>query len=586
MNTKSKYDIKKLENFENQKPVNTIPLNINDAKTIYLPKLKLGKEPEPEEKVTQDWDSYWSIYKKGFSHLNRGWYQKAKEEFLKIYNWYHTSDAYYFHLIRVFRNLVNRLIKEKKHLEALSEIEEMFDKCPNVTNADIGKYNKFVNLVKSLNPEINIQKREIIEDINPEFEIKSNFVEFLIDKVKPKGFKILKCDRVSLIELLKLSNFLPHSLPYLFFNSSRIEYKLEEIPILTHDVYRFRESPYRNAFLASSKDLVLFLYDWNLNLLNKLNVAKYSSGHTHLRNVDLSSDLSYFLFTNVDKVYLLNSSFKVISSWEVPYKEGWEKRKRKSGSSFLDSKIQRYSRILELKNNPTVEEIKSSFRRLAHKHHPDKNPDDPFATSKMVEIIEAYEYLTSEQAQNAFKGLEDEEYWVNTINTIKYELGGISIEINAVLGTGEDWIYGSGISFNASKVYLGCYSGKIYEINRNGVAEKIYIIPEDKNGIYGKSNPVTYIVERGSYLHILTYWYLYILRDDKVVNFIKIDEGDIRWFDNGFMHQIKNNILLYLNNGDLLGSLNFKDCIRNVCYKDNNLLIETNKKAYLFKIKT
>ena len=582
MNTKSKYVIEKFTKSKYQRPVDTIPVDISDAKTIYLPKLKFEKEPKPEEKVSQDWDSYWLIYRKGFSHLNRGWYQKAQEEFLKIYNWYHTSDAYYFHLIRVFRNLVNRLIKKKKHLDAFSEIQEMFDKCPNATNADIRKYNKLVDLVKNLNPKLIICKREIIEDIEPEFEIKSNFIEYFIDKRKPKGFKIPKCERVSLIKLLELSNFLPHDLPYLFFNSSKIEYiSLEEVPSLTHDVYRFRESPYRDAFMVNSKNLVLYVYDWNLNLLDKLNVAKYSSGHTHLRNVDLSSDLSHFLFTNVGKVYLLNSSFKIISSWEVPYKEGWEKRK---GAS-LDSKIPRYLGILELENNPTIEEIKSSFRRLAHKHHPDKNPDDPFAESKMVEIIEAYEYLASEDAQNAFEGLDDEEYWVDTINTIKYEVGGISIEISATLGTGEDWMYGSGISFDASRIYLGCYSGKIYQINKNGVAEKIYVIPEDEKGIYGQTNPVTYIVERGNYLHILTYWYLYILRDDKAEKFIKINDGEVKWFDSGFIHQIKNTIFLYLNNGDLLGSLTFKDSIRHVCYKDDNLLIETNKKAFLFKLK-
>ena len=75
------------------------------------------------------------------------------------------------------------------------------------------------------------------------------------------------------------------------------------------------------------------------------------------------------------------------------------------------------------------------------------------------------------------------------------------------------------------------------------------------------------------------------LKSDKVINFIKIGESDIKWFEYGFIHQIKDNIFLYLNNGDLLGSINFKGSIRHVCYKDDNLLVETNRKAFLFKLK-
>lgn len=238
-----------------------------------------------------------------------------------------------------------------------------------------------------------------------------------------------------------------------------------------------------------------------------------------------------------------------------------------------------------MNNNPSIEEIKSSFRKLAHRYHPDKNPDDPLAESKMKQIIKAYEYLTSDEATSAFKGLEDEEYWVNTINTIKFEIEGMTFEISLSIGSGEDWIYGSGISDDASRIFLGCYSGKTYQVNKNGIVEKIYVIPEDKDGIYGKTNPVSYIIERKDYLHIMTYWYLYILKDDTVLNFLKVDIGDIKWFDCGFVHQLKNDIYVYLNNGDLLGSLNFKDSIRHICYKDSNLLIETSKKAFVFKLK-
>ena len=591
MNTKSKYIVKKFRKSRSREPTKTIPLDISKAEILYLPKLKFEKEPLPEERIRQNWDVYWDRYNKGLSHYNRKWYQKAKEEFLKIYDGYHSSNAYFTHLIRTYRKVINKFIEKKKYTEAFLENQEMFSKCPNVTNTDIRRYNKLVDFIEKANLDLTISKIELIKKVEsepePEFTFDSNFIEYITECKKPRGFKIPYSDEISVLRLSDLSDLIPSSLSHIFFNYSDVEYiTLQTLPTLKHDVYRFRESTGRNGFIVSSRDLNIYAYNRNLNLLHWLDVSEYSDGHTHLRRVDLSSDFSHFLFTNVDKVYLLDSMFRIISSWEVPHREGWEKRKGRFGVSLLDTKFQQYLNILELNENPSKEEIKSSFRRLAHKYHPDKNPDEPLAKSRMIQIIEAYEYLASEEAQKAFKGLEDEDSWVNTLNTIKFEVGEMSFEIGISFGdSGEDWIYGSGVSDDASRIYLGCYSGKTYQVNKKGVAEKIYIIPEDKEGIYGQTNPVTYIIERDEYLHFLTYWYLYILKSDKVINFIKIGEGDIKWFEYGFIHQIKDNIFLYLNNGDLLGSINFKGSIRHVCYKDDNLLVETNRKAFLFKLK-
>ena len=213
-----------------------------------------------------------------------------------------------------------------------------------------------------------------------------------------------------------------------------------------------------------------------------------------MREVDLASNLSLFLFTNEDKAYLLDCNFKMVATLEVPHKEGWEKVNRKSTDQPIDNKVKEYQNILGLPNGGSLEEIKSSFRKLAFRYHPDVNPNNTFADSRMKEIIAAYEYLTDEEAKDAFRGVEDEEYWINTIDTFKFEAGGLNFTISFLIGSsGEDWIYGSGISDEASRIYLGCYSGKTYQVNRNGVAEKIFVIPEDEEALYGHSNPVSFI---------------------------------------------------------------------------------------------
>lgn len=53
-----------------------------------------------------------------------------------------------------------------------------------------------------------------------------------------------------------------------------------------------------------------------------------------------------------------------------------------------------YYTILGIQKNASVDEIKSAFRKLAHKYHPDKNQDNKEAEEKFKEINEAYQTLS------------------------------------------------------------------------------------------------------------------------------------------------------------------------------------------------
>ena len=61
-----------------------------------------------------------------------------------------------------------------------------------------------------------------------------------------------------------------------------------------------------------------------------------------------------------------------------------------------------YYEVLGVAKNASEEEIKKSYRRLAMKHHPDRNPGDKASEDKFKEAKEAYEMLTDADKRAAY----------------------------------------------------------------------------------------------------------------------------------------------------------------------------------------
>ena len=61
-----------------------------------------------------------------------------------------------------------------------------------------------------------------------------------------------------------------------------------------------------------------------------------------------------------------------------------------------------YYEILGIGKNATEEEIKKAYRKMAMKHHPDRNPDSKDAESKFKEAKEAYEMLSDDSKRAAY----------------------------------------------------------------------------------------------------------------------------------------------------------------------------------------
>ncbi|KAB2918987.1 MAG: DnaJ domain-containing protein, partial [Dechloromonas sp.] len=58
--------------------------------------------------------------------------------------------------------------------------------------------------------------------------------------------------------------------------------------------------------------------------------------------------------------------------------------------------------ILGVNRDASEDEIKKAYRKLAMKHHPDRNPDNPAAEEKFKEAKEAYEILSDSQKRAAY----------------------------------------------------------------------------------------------------------------------------------------------------------------------------------------
>src|SRR5581483_5920324 len=61
-----------------------------------------------------------------------------------------------------------------------------------------------------------------------------------------------------------------------------------------------------------------------------------------------------------------------------------------------------YYEVLGVNRQAETEEIKKSYRKLALKYHPDRNPNDKAAEEKFKELSEAYEVLNDPQTRAAY----------------------------------------------------------------------------------------------------------------------------------------------------------------------------------------
>ena len=68
-----------------------------------------------------------------------------------------------------------------------------------------------------------------------------------------------------------------------------------------------------------------------------------------------------------------------------------------------------YYEILGVKQDASADQIKKSYRALAKKYHPDKNPNDKAAEERFKEIQEAYDVLGDAEKRSEYDQIKEAE---------------------------------------------------------------------------------------------------------------------------------------------------------------------------------
>ncbi len=142
-----------------------------------------------------------------------------------------------------------------------------------------------------------------------------------------------------------------------------------------------------------------------------------------------------------------------------------------------------YYEVLGVEKNASAEEIKKSYRKLAMKYHPDRNPGDKSAEEKFKEINEAYEVLSTPEKKSLYD---------------QYGFAGVDPNFNPNAGAGFGGGFGGFGGFGDLGDIFGDFfgGGASSSARRNGPAKGQNVVSEIEisfeDAAFGCEREITY----------------------------------------------------------------------------------------------
>jgi hypothetical protein len=333
--------------------------------------------------------------------------------------------------------------------------------------------------------------------------------------------------------------------------------EVEGHTLLDHLIYRVRRASHSNFFIALDYNLKLHLYLPNAENIATCAFPDEVASRDHIRSIDISENGRNVFIPNWNKIIRLDQKLEITGKWELPINE---LKKTETSSPAIKEALS----ILHLVSKPSLGEIKSSFRKELLLFHPDINPTDPLANDKTRRIVEAYKLLS----EGEFPIVEDSK-------DISQDES-IDDFIQVALKFTGDHITAIRESEKSGVLFVGCYSGKIYRVDRLGTF----------NLIYNCRERIDDIKEFGKYFHIFSDWSWEILRDGVIVNRIPghYFSNRLIFEENCIFERVGPRINMFSPGGILFGGMEFTDSIAGIFYFDQQLRVLTSKKTYIFHV--
>lgn len=127
-----------------------------------------------------------------------------------------------------------------------------------------------------------------------------------------------------------------------------------------------------------------------------------------------------------------------------------------------------YYKVLGVNKNATADEIKSAYRKLARKHHPDLNPNDKEANKKFQQINEANEVLSDPDKRKKYDQYGKDWQHAEAFEKAQQEAG---TRGGRRRGAGQDQGFGGAQGFGGSAEGFGGEGGEWHSSDDSGFSD-------------------------------------------------------------------------------------------------------------------